>query len=150
MAQPPVAAVVGLRALNRDLNRLVDDRGPLNKSLSAAGRGAVEPVAAAVRSALPHVSGTLAGDVRVNATRSGATVRMGRKSINYAGFVEFGGNRHRPHDSARDYISTGRYMFPAARTLAGPTLAAYTTALQQALDAYPWTNETGDGAHVHD
>jgi uncharacterized protein YfaQ (DUF2300 family) len=150
MAQAPVAAVIGLRALNRDLNKLVTDRGPLNKAMSQAGRTAAEPVAGAARGALPQDTGRLAGDVRVNATRSGATVRMGRSSIRYAGWVEFGGHRGAPHDSQRDYLPNGRFLFPNARQLAGTVLARYTDALQSALDAYPWENEATSGDQVHD
>ena len=33
----PTVAVVGLRAMQKDLYRLVDDRGPLNRAFAAAG-----------------------------------------------------------------------------------------------------------------
>jgi hypothetical protein len=150
MAQQPVATVVGLRALGRDLEKLGADRGPLNKAMSAAGKEAAEPVAGAARMALPHDSGGLSGDVRVNATRTGATVRMGRKAKPYAGWVEFGGTRHSPHESSREYVRDGRFLFPAARQLATTVLDRYTVALQKALDDYPWSNTTSDGGAVHE
>ena len=146
MAAAPQVAVVGLRALNRDLNRIVDDRGPLNKAMADAGRRAAQPVADAARAALPHVSGRLAGDVRVTASRSGAAVRMGRKSLPYAGWVEFGGKRHRPHESQRPFIKTGRYLFPAARQLAATSAQLYAEATTEVFARYPWTN-TGDQPH---
>jgi hypothetical protein len=150
MANDVTVGVVGLNALKRDLTKAAGDRGAINAAFSKAGAAAVAPVAAAVRGALPHQSGTLAGDVRVTATRSGGTVRMGRASVRYAGWVEFGGHRRDPHDSDRTYLAGGRYLFPAARDLAPKALAAYTPALEAALDAYPWTNTTSDGAAVHD
>ena len=146
MAQAPQVAIVGMKALNRDLGRLCGQRGPLNKALAAAGRAAAEPVAAATRSRLPQVSGRLAGDVRVTATRSGAAVRMGRANLRYAGWVEFGGRRRVPHQSQRDYDSRGRYLFPAALNLAGQVAQRYSTATQTAIDAFGWTN-TGSDPH---
>jgi hypothetical protein len=146
----PVVAMVGLRALNRDLNRLADDRGPLNAAFRQAGRAAIEPIANAARAAVPSDSGTLSGTIRTNASRSGATVRMGTSKVRYAGWVEFGGNRHRPHDSSRDFIRDGRFLFPAARPLAASAATAYTAALNEALGAFDWTNQGDNGAAVHD
>jgi hypothetical protein len=155
MAAPQVQ-VVGLRALNRDLQRLTDDRGPLNKLMAQAGRTAAEPVAAATRSALPQgdrpgeLTGRLAGDVRVTASRSGASVRMGRSSIRYAGWVEFGGTRRTPHRSSRDYNPRGRYLFPNAVQLAARSARLYSDAVTRAFDNYPWTNTGTDPGGVHD
>jgi hypothetical protein len=151
MAAAPTVAVVGLRALNRDIARLVDDRGPLNKVMAAAGRVAAEPVAAATRSALPEVSGRLSGDVRVTASRSGAAVRMGRTSLRYAGWVEFGGARQRPHLSQRPYRPQGRYLFPHAVELASTSARLYADALARGFAGYPWANTTTtDPGAVHD
>jgi hypothetical protein len=151
MAQAPTVAVIGLKAFQRDVKRLTGDAGPLNKACSAAGRTAAAPVAAATRSALPQVSGRLAGDVRVSATRSGASVRMGRSSIRYAGWVEFGGHRHAPHESERAYDSRGRYMFPAAVQLASSSARLYSAALAKAFDSFGWSNPADAAAGaVHD
>ena len=156
MAQAPVVAVIGLRALNRDVQRLTDDRGPLNKLMAAAGRTAAEPVAAATRAALPQSTrpgaptGRLAGDVRVTAARSGAAVRMGRASIRYAGWVEFGGTRRAPHLSRRDYNPRGRYLFPAAVQLAARAARLYSEAVETGFANYPWTNTGTDPGGIHD
>jgi hypothetical protein len=151
MADAPVIDVIGLRALVRDLVRSSDPRaGALVKAMQDAGRKAAEPIAAAARASLPHDTGTLAGDVRVTASRTGAAVRMGRSSIRYAGWIEFGGTRHEPHDSSRDYIADGRYLFPAARSEQPGAVDAYTSALQHAFDNLDWTNTTSDPTAVHD
>ena len=150
MAQDVVAAVIGLNALKRDLTKAAGDRGVINAAFSKAGKTAMDPIAAAVRGSLPHVTGRLAGDVRVSATRSGGSLRMGRASLRYAGWVEFGGRRNAPFLSERDYVATGRYLFPAARQLAGEAVDLYSKALQEAIDAIPWTNTTTDGGAVHD
>jgi hypothetical protein len=141
----PTIDVIGLRALVRDANRLCADAGPLNKALSQAGRSAAEPVAAATRSSLPDVTGHLRGDVRVGATRSGAKVTMGRGTIPYAGPVEFGG-----YPPGRDYVSGGRYLFPAAGQWASTAAAIYAAASQRAFDTFSWTNESTTPGSVHD
>jgi hypothetical protein len=146
MTQAPQVTVVGMKALAKDLAKLTDDRGALNKALAGAGAAAAAPVAAATRASLPQDSGKLAGDVRVTATKSGAAVRMGRSSVRYAGWVEFGGTRKAPHGSSRPFLSQGRYMFPRAAELAGSAAALYTDAVTKAIDNFPWTN-TGDSVH---
>jgi hypothetical protein len=150
MAATPTVGVIGLRALNRDLNRLVADRGPLNKAFQRAGRAAAEPVAAAARSAFPQVSGRLAGDVRVTSSRTGAAVRVGRAGVRYAGWVEFGGNRKAPHPSSRPFQPRGRYLFPAAIQLGPRSAELYAEALTKELADFDWSNVGTDGAAVRD
>jgi hypothetical protein len=151
MANDPVVAVVGLRALNRDLKQLGDaQRGPMLAYLKAAGVAAATPVADAARSAVPTVTGDLAGTIRVLSSRTGAKVAMGRKRYPYAGWVEFGGTRHRPHVSHRPYVATGRYLFPAARGLAATSAAVYSDAIQRAFDHFDWTNGGANPQEVHD
>ena len=97
--------------------------------------------------------GQLGGDIRVSATRTGAAVRMGRASIPYAGWVEFGGRRKSPHNSTRPFVKTGRYLFPAANDLGvGPlAAAAYSDAIARIFaSSGVWTNTTNDGGSVHD
>jgi hypothetical protein len=151
MAAPaPVVQVVGMAALRRDVARLTGTNSTLNALLSAAGREALQPVADWTKAALPQADptpGRLAGDVRVTASRTGAAVRMGRASIRYAGWVEFGGTRRVPVFSSRDYDPRGRYLWPAARQLAGESARLYTAAVTKGLDGFDWTNE---GTTAHD
>jgi hypothetical protein len=146
----PEVQVVGLRALSRDIGKMTETNGPLLKALQQAARTATEPVAVAARGSLPQDTGRLAGDVRVSATRSGAAVRMGRASIRYAGWVEFGGTRKTPHLSSRPYQSLGRYLFPAALQLASTVGERYEIAIKHVFDDYRWTNTGTDPAGVHD
>src|ERR1700749_2702947 len=80
MAQP-VVGIVGLKALNKDHNRLADDvKGPLFKAIAQAGYDAVQPIVAATKAALPsgsRTNGRLAGTVRASRTRTGGAVRLG-------------------------------------------------------------------------
>jgi hypothetical protein len=67
---------------------------------------------------------------------------MGRASLPYAGPLEFGG-----WPAGREFVASGRYLFPAAGRLAGEAAELYSNALQRGLDAFPWTNE---GTDPHD
>lgn len=140
-----MVSVVGVKALLRDLARAGEPTGPIADALKAAGRAAATPVAATTEASLPYVTGTLSGDVRVTATRTGAAVRMGRSTIPYAGPVEFGG-----YPGDRPYLPQGRYLFPAAQRLAQTAAQTYSDYLQAAFDAMPWTNTTTDPGGVHD
>ena len=150
----PVVAVVGLKALSRDMGKLTTDtKGPLFQAMIAAGKTAAEPVAAATRSALPHSArpspddGLLVASVRASGTRTGASVRMGSKQVPWAGWVEFGGTRRKPFRSSREYVKDGRYLFPAARGLAETSERLYTDALERVFTSSGvWTNP-GDTAH---
>jgi|SRR5215471_6557227 len=149
--------VVGLRALQRDLQKMADPRaGALSEALKEAGRRAALPVADAARAAVPHNTGrasgelTLEGDIRVSPTRTGAAIRVGRKKVNWAGWIEFGGTRHRPHDSTRPFTPGGTFLYPAARQLRVTAARLYQTEIAAALDRYRWSNETTDGRSVHD
>ena len=147
---PPTVTVAGMKALRRDLNKMSDDvSGPVYAAIKQAGREAAEPVAARARASLPHVTGALAGDVRVSGTKTGAAVRMGRVKIPYAWWIEFGGSR--PDHSSRPFVRDGRYLFPAAVGLADQAAARYSEALDRILTSdQVWTNTTSDGGQVHD
>jgi hypothetical protein len=147
MAKPVTVGVLGLAALRRDIARLTESSSsPLLEGLRRAGLAAAEPVAAATRAALPRFSGTLAGDVRVTASRTGATARMGRGRVPYAGPVEFGG-----YPGDREYLARGRYMFPAAQALAEASARAYSDQVARVLErADVWTNTSSSPANVRD
>jgi hypothetical protein len=149
--QAPQVGIVGLRALNRDIQRAGSLTSPLNSVMSDAGRTAAEPVARETAVSLPrvdtlaHDAGTMADSIRVTASRTGAAVRMGRASIPYAGPLEFGG-----YPEGREFIATGRYLFPAAGRLANDVAQLYAQAVQRGLDAFPWSNETNNPEAVHE
>ena len=72
---------------------------------------------------------------------------MGSKAVPWAGWVEFGGTRHRPWQSSREFVKDGRYLFPAARGLAQQTADLYSDALEHVFTSSGvWTNP-GDSAH---
>jgi hypothetical protein len=131
-----------------------DTRGPMYAALKQAGHVIAEPIASNTRAALPRgerTTGQLQGDVRVSVTRTGAGVRMGRKSVPYAGWVEFGGTRREPHATSREYVSSGRYLFPAAASVTPGAVEEYGRALEAVFDSSRvWTNTGSDPGSVHD
>jgi hypothetical protein len=147
----PVVGVVGAKALRKDLNRLATEvSGPLYAAIKRAGLAAVAPVVPATRAEIPSDgSGVLAATVRASGTKTGGAVRMGRASVPYAGWFEFGGDR--PDGSSRDYLPGGRALFPAARNDSERAAKAYSDALTKLFDSSGiWTNTTADGGQVHD
>jgi hypothetical protein len=154
----PVVGVVGLSALMRDLSRSTDPRaGAVQKYMIEAGIRIANPVADAARSSVPHETDrvssgkTLEEDIRVNGSKTGATIRVGRKSgPAYAGWIEFGGKRNRPHTSNRTFEAGGRFLWPAARALQSSASGAYNDAMQKAYDNFAWTNSQAGPEGVHD
>lgn len=151
----PVVGLVGMKALRRDIKHLTDDQqSALYRAIKAAGKDAAEPIAARARAEIPKVgknAGRLAGDVRTSGTKTGAAVRMGRKTIPYAGWVEFGGRRTKPHESEREFVPSGRYLFPAAEGLASVAASKYSTAIANVLESSGvWSNAGADGSQVRD
>jgi hypothetical protein len=146
----PVVGIIGAKALRKDLGRLADDvNGPLFRAMKRAGYASVQPIVGLTRSRLPSVSGNLSMSVRASGTKTGGSVRMGRASVPYAGWIEFGGSR--PDGSTRQFIGSGRYLFPAAAGDASRASKAYSEALEQLFgSAGIWTNTTGNGGQVHD
>lgn len=81
--------VDGLRELRRFVRQLPDDVGKdgLKKIHDRVG----EPVEDTAKQLVPRRTGRLAGSIRrAKGSTTRATVRAGRKSIPYAGVVEFG------------------------------------------------------------
>jgi hypothetical protein len=128
----------GLKELRRDLIRLGDDDMP--KAFVAAGVKVAEPLAGRVRSRLPRDSGDLAGSVRVAKIRTGAALRVGSKKVPWAGWVEFGGTRRRPHVSSRDFYPQGRYIFPEARAAGPQAVEAYAAEVGKIIDQFHWSH----------
>jgi hypothetical protein len=154
-AGKPLVGIYGARSLRKDLRRLAEDqRSPLYDGMKEAARRALVPVAEEVRGRLPtsnrranahHVPGQLKGSVRLQVIRTGGGVRLGPPSRKFAGWVEFGGTRHKPHESSREFIKSGRYLFPAARSLSARAAQTYTEELQKVFDKFSWTNSNEEG-----
>ena len=136
-------SIVGAQEFMNDVRRASAERGAIETATSQAALGLMNPVAGVTRSVVPHGTGGLASDVRVNKSRSGATIRMGSPSVRYAGWVDFGGHRRAPHESARDYNPQGRFLFPSARPIASRVSPVLSTAVGKAFDGFQWSH-TGE------
>ena len=141
MATQPVVQIIGMKTLRRDLIKL--DRDNVPKALVEAGLAVANPLVDKIRNALPvsdtNHAGRLRRSVRAGRVRTGATIRIGTKAVPYAGWVEFGGRRHSPHYSEREFVKDGRYIFPAARNEGPEAVQRYTDEIQKIIDSYPWS-----------
>lgn len=130
MAQP-LAQIIGLDQLRRQLLRM--DRDVFGQAFVDAGVQAANPIASAVRSAIPRDTGNLAGTVRVAKIKTGAAIRVGTARYPYVGPLEFGG-----YPGERPFIRPGRYIYPTATPLTAKAVDTYSNQVQKALDDYPW------------
>lgn len=83
----PQLELVGYRQLKRELRQLGDEAV---ESLKQTNKQAADLVADTARPEVPVRSGRLLGTLRTTGTMRGGVVRMGRKSIPYAGPIHFG------------------------------------------------------------
>lgn len=102
----------GLRDFQRALRHADRD---LPKQLRKAWNEIAEDVAEEARRRVPVDTGRLRDSIRPHSQQRYGQVAMGRSSVPYAGWIEFGGRR--PHE--RDFVRQGRYLFPVADELAG-------------------------------
>lgn len=78
-----------------------------------------ELVADEAASRVPVRSGALRDSIRPRSTQSEGRVVMGRSTVPYAGWIDFGGTiAPRGTDMTRDFRRNGRYLFVAADDLA--------------------------------
>jgi hypothetical protein len=104
----------------------------LPRELSRELRGLAADVARSARARLAADTTSRSGDalasIRTFSTQRGAGVRAGKASVPYYGWLDFGGviRHHGPkhahattHLIRREFISRGRYLYPAADERAG-------------------------------
>lgn len=131
VATKPMAQVIGLDDLRRQLLKL--DKDAFTPAFIDAGVKAANPIASAVRSAIPFVSGDMASTVRVAKIKTGASIRVGSTRYEYIGPLEFGG-----YPGDRPFIRAGRYVYPTATPMVAKAVDDYAAEVQKALDQYPW------------
>ncbi|THG24934.1 HK97 gp10 family phage protein [Bifidobacterium pseudolongum] len=78
--------VVGQRRFVATMRKAGADMDELKDVNAQAARVALP----AVQSLVPHRTGTLAGSIRAGATKRAGVVRAGRKSVPYAGVINYG------------------------------------------------------------
>ena len=79
--------VLGLREVQRDLNKLGDDT---KNEMKDTHKAAAEVVVMGAVRLVPYRTGALAASIRALATKSSGRVRAGSASVPYAGPIHFG------------------------------------------------------------
>lgn len=79
--------ILGLREVQRDLNKLGDDT---KNEMKDTHKEAAEVVVMGAKRLVPYRTGALAASIRALATKSSGRVRAGSASVPYAGPIHFG------------------------------------------------------------
>lgn len=93
--------VVGQRRFVATMRKAGADMDELKDVNAQAARVALP----AVRALVPRHTGTLAGSIRAGATKRAGVVRAGRKSVPYAGVINYGWPAR--HITGRLFANTG-------------------------------------------
>lgn len=113
---PGEVRVDGLIELQRSL-KAID--GEAQKELRVVLNKSAEIVAAAARLRAPVRSGKLRASIRVSSQQRSAGISEGKANVPYAGFIDYGNKVHsgagvgRGDSQRREFIPTGRIMYPA-------------------------------------
>ena len=67
---------------------------------------------------------------------AGQGIGMGNAEILYAGWIEFGGSRGRPH------VPEGRYLYPTLQDHQAAFITATEQAITASIETFPWTKPT--------
>jgi hypothetical protein len=119
---------VGADEAAADFRRWAQQVGP---AVDKESRAFAARVAARVHP--PVLTGALAASVNlVELPELGAGVSIG-DGLDYAGWIEFGGSRGRPH------ISEGRYLYPTAQAAEADWYGLAETTATDTAERYPWT-----------
>jgi phage gpG-like protein len=102
--------ITGLAEFNRSLRQL-DRNAP--KALRLVGNEAAQSVVKDAQANAPKLSGALSASIKASSTRTSARVREGGAKVPYAGFIDYGGNVGRNGATQREFVKSGRILYPA-------------------------------------
>lgn len=103
-------AVSGLRELARGLKRVDNEAA---KQLRIVFNEAAELVVATARPRIPRRTGKAAGSLKTKSTRTAVRVTFGGPRAPYYPWLDFGGRTGIRKSVKREFITDGRYVFPA-------------------------------------
>lgn len=130
MPVKPRIELQGYGQLRREMRQLGDEAVAM---LKQANQEAADLVADTARPEIPVRSGRLKGTLRTSGTTRGGVVRLGRKSVPYAGPLHFGWP-NRP-DAAKGWrggpIAPNPFLYEAADKRVGDVVALYNERLAQ-------------------
>jgi hypothetical protein len=102
--------VEGLAQLSRSLRRVDAEAA---KQLRLVGNEAADVLIDDTRQVMPHRSGKAASSLQARSTRTSARVTAGGNKAPYYPWLDYGGEgRIRGRPAAREFIKTGRYLYP--------------------------------------
>lgn len=102
--------ISGLAEFNRSLRKLSKDAP---KALRLVGNEAAQSVVKGAQAEVPRLTGNAANSIKASSTRTAARVRGGGARVPYYGFLDHGGAVGRNESVHREFIKTGRYLYPA-------------------------------------
>jgi hypothetical protein len=102
--------ITGLRELNKALKQVDAD---LPKQTRLALNEGAAIVADEARSKVPRRTGRAASTYRARSTRTAARVAIGGAKAKYVPWLDFGGRTGPDKSVHRQFIKSGRYLFPA-------------------------------------
>jgi hypothetical protein len=103
-------AVSGLRELSRSLNKVDSESA---KQLRIVFNEAAELVITTARPRIPRRTGHAAGSLKTKSTRTAVRVAFGGPKAPYYPWLDFGGRTGRKKSVVRQFITDGRYVYPA-------------------------------------
>jgi hypothetical protein len=130
--------VLGIPQLQADLAKWVMSiPDAVDQRTNAIADAMVQQLAASV----PYVEGTLAGSAQAipaselsDPQGGGFALALGQTDAQeYAGWIEFGGNR------GRDLVPEGRYIYPTVVDYTSQFLAAVSEGVTDSINSYPWS-----------
>jgi HK97 gp10 family phage protein len=136
-----VVSVRGLKELRRDLRAVEDVDGA--KQVRRALLTAAEIVAAEARSRVPARTGRARGSIKAGASGNRAYVAGGKRSVDYYGWLDFGGRTPRQGQQRRvgpwarsgRGPEQGRFIYPALEASRADVIDAVSAGLDQHLAA---------------
>lgn len=102
--------ITGLAEFNRSLRKLSKDAP---KALRLVGNEAAQFVVKGAQAEIPTLTGAASNSIRASSTRTSARVRAGGAKVPYYGFLDYGGSVGINDSVHREFIKTGRYLYPA-------------------------------------
>ena len=105
-----VIQVTGLRDLQRALKDFAEGT---TRELATAMKTIATRVADDVRGRVPVKSGTAARTVKASGTARGAAIKAGGDRAPYYQWLDFGGKVGRDRSVSRNFIRSGRYIYPS-------------------------------------
>lgn len=110
MADATIIKIDGLREFQRALKQAEDG---LQKELRLMFNDVVTVVADSARAMVPHSSGAAAASIKPQSTQRMGQIKAGGAKAPYYAWLDFGGRVGRHKSVHRDFLKSGRYLYPS-------------------------------------